>query len=108
MRFTVAPPGAVLSPPAPVPQPRLAPLGKRWKAYTGPGVYEVVRAVTADGEWLFQRFADGTWAAGHLPTETQVKDRLRSLEACRAYAGSGEAKQDLERLQAEGKGDGDA
>lgn len=103
MQFTVAPPGTPLRPPAPKPQPRLVRLGKVWRAYTRPGRYEPVKAVTADGEWLFARFDDGTWAAGHLPTTTQVKDGLRSLAACRAYAASAKAPADLERIQADAK-----
>ncbi len=100
MSFTVAPPGAVLPPPPARPASRLAPLGRTWKSWTSPGVREVVKAVTADGEWLFERAADGTWSAGHLPTRTEVKKGIRSLRACRAYAGSGRAAADLELTRA--------
>jgi hypothetical protein len=102
MTFTMAAPGTVLSPPRP-PQARLPRLGKVWKEYTPSGFYEPVKAVTEDGEWLFVRAADGTWSAGHLPTETVVRAGRRSLGACRTYVGSGEALEDLERIQAEGK-----
>jgi hypothetical protein len=67
-------------------------------------VFEPVKAVTADGAWLFVRAEDGTWAAGHLPTETEVRGPLRSLAACRAYVGSGEAWADLEVLLAHKQG----
>jgi hypothetical protein len=100
MTFTIA--GAAPRVAVSKPAPSLAPLGHVWKDYTSPGAYEVVKAVTDDGEWLFERAQDGTWAAGHLPTETVVKCRLRSLRACRAYAGSGEAQEDLERIHASG------
>lgn len=52
--------------------------------------------MTADGEWIFELAGDGTWSAGHLPTRTEVKNGLRSLPACRRYAGSGRAATDLE------------
>ena len=99
MKFAVAPHGAPLPKP-PARQPRLAPLGKKWRGYTAPSTYELVRALTADGEWLFERFADGTWGVGHVPTQTEVKGSLRSPTACRAYVGSGKARADLERIQA--------
>lgn len=107
MTFTVAP-RRTPSPVAPKPKPSLAPLGHVWKDYTSPGVYEVVKAVTADSEWLFERAEDGTWNAGHLPTETVVKAGLRTLRACRVYAGSGKAATDLERIQAHERGEHDA
>jgi hypothetical protein len=105
MTFTIAEPAAP-RPAASKPAPSLAPLGKLWKDYTSPSVYEVVKAVTEDGQWLFERAQDGTWDTGHLPTETVVKCRLRSLRACRVYAGSGKAQEDLERIQAESKENG--
>lgn len=103
--FTMAAPGTALSPPR-APQPRLPRLGKAWREYTGPGVREVVKAVTADGQWLFVRAADGTWSTGHLPTETVVRAGRRSLGSCRTYVGSGKALEDLERIQAEGRENG--
>jgi hypothetical protein len=102
MTFTTASPGAGL-PPAPPQQPSLPRLGRAWKAYTGPGVYEVVKAVTADGQWLFVRAADGTWSTGHLPSETVVRAGRRSLGSCRAYVGSGQALEDLEQIRAAGQ-----
>ena len=104
---------ALAAPSAPRPLPArpkspLAVLGKFWKGCTSPGVYEVVKAVTADGEWLFVRAADGTWSTGHLPTETVVKTGLRTLRACRLYAGSGKAGADLERIQAHNDSEGTA
>lgn len=102
MTFTIIEPGTVIDPPAP-PRTSLPRLGKVWKDYTSPGVYEVVKAVTADGEWLFEKAQDGTWDAGHLPTETVVKAGLRSLRACRSYVGSGRAREDLGRIQAAGR-----
>lgn len=99
MTFTMAPPAPRPLPPKP--KTRLTPLGKFWKGYTSPGVYEVVKAVTANSQWLFEREPGGTWSAGHLPTETVVKTGLRSMPACRAYAASGKAQADLEHLQAE-------
>ena len=98
--FTLAAPSAPRPLPA-RPKSPLAALGKFWKDCTSPGVYEVVKAVTDDGEWLFVRAADGTWSAGHLPTETEVKAGLRTLRACRLYAGSGKAAADLRQLQPE-------
>lgn len=106
MTFTMDPPAALA---APALKPKglvLAPLGKPWKDYTAPGVYEVVKAVTRDGEWLFERAADGTWKVGHLPTETVVRTGRRSLRACRVYVGSGKARADLDRLLSEEKGNG--
>lgn len=108
MRFAVAAPGTPLTPAAPKPKPTgrsVAALGKFWRGWTSPGVYEVIKAVTADGAWLFERAADGTWAAGHLPTEIVVKTGLGTLPACRAYAGSGKAQKDLVRLQAHQRGE---
>lgn len=100
MSFTVAPPGAVLSPPPPASaRPGLAPLGKFWRTQTRPGRWEVSKAVTADGEWLFELADGGTWSAGHLPTETVVKTGLRTLRACRRYAGDGRAAAELERIR---------
>jgi hypothetical protein len=98
--FTLAAPAAPPSLPPAQPKTPLAPLGKRWKGYTAPGVYEVVKAVTVDGEWLFARAADVTWSTGHLPTETEVRTGFRTLRACRLYAGSGGAAADLKRIQA--------
>ncbi len=103
--FIMAAPSAP-RPPARKPKAPLARLGMFWKDCTSPGVYEVIKAVTADGEWLFERAADGTWNAGHLPTETVVKTGLRTLRTCRAYAGSGKARADLERLQANDSNEG--
>jgi hypothetical protein len=103
--FTIAAPSA----PRPAPRKPKAPaarLGKFWRGWTSPDVYEVIKAVTADGEWLFARTGGGTWSTGHLPTETEVKAGLRDLPACRAYAGSGRAREDLERMQAETKENG--
>lgn len=100
MGFTVASRGTALQPTPARPKAALAPLGKSWKGWTAPGVREVVKAVTADGKWLFERAQDGTWATGYLPTKTVVKERLRSLPACRRYAGSGKAREDLKRIQA--------
>jgi hypothetical protein len=97
--FTLAAPSAPRPLPA-RPKSPLAVLGKRWKDYSSPGVYEVVKAVTDDGEWLFVRAADGTWSTGHLPTETVVRTGLRTLRACRLYAGSGKAVADLKDIQA--------
>jgi hypothetical protein len=107
MTFMLAVPGAVLPPAAAKPKPKrpVAALGMLWKDYTSPGVYEVVKAVTADSEWLFERAEDGTWETGHLPTETVVKTGLRSLPACRAYAGSGRARADLKQIQAHERGE---
>jgi hypothetical protein len=102
MRFSVAERGTALPPPSvqPLKLPRLAHV---WKNWTSPGVWGPVKAVTADAEWLFVRAEDGTWAVGHLPTETEVKDGLRSPRACRLYVGEGSAQADLDRIQAEGR-----
>jgi hypothetical protein len=99
MQFTVMPRGTSFPPPPPQPKAPLARLGKRWRGQTRPGTWEVTRAVTADGEWLFELHEDG-WRTGHLPTRTEVKDGLRSLQACRRYAGSGKALEDLKKIQA--------
>lgn len=103
MTFTMAAPGAIF-PPSPR-QPKLPRLGKVWRGWTSPSVYEPVKAVTADSEWLFERSEDGTWAAGHLPTETVVKVGFRSLRACRAYVADGGAQADLARIQAHDRGE---
>lgn len=100
--FTLAASGAVPCPPR-KPKAFLALLGKVWKDWTSPGCYEPVKAVTADGAWLFERAQDGTWAAGHLPRRAELKAGLRSLRACRLYAGSGRAQADLDRLLTEKK-----
>lgn len=108
MGFTMASPAEFTALTAPGParsRNLLPPLGKTWKGYTSPGVYERVKAVTADGEWLFARAADGTWSAGHLPTKTELKAGLRDLAAARRYAGTGKARADLERVQAHQRGD---
>lgn len=105
MTFTIIEPGTVIDPPAPA-QTSLPRLGKVWRAYTSPSCYEPVKAVTEDGQWLFERAQDGTWDAGHLPTETVVKAGLRTLRACRVYAGSGKAAADLGRIKAAVKGEG--
>jgi hypothetical protein len=99
VRFTVTSPVAPLVPVAPRPASPLASLGRFWRGETSPGVYEVTKAVTADGEWIFERQPDGTWSTGHLPTKTVVKPGLRSLPACRRYAGTGKAQADLEQMK---------
>jgi hypothetical protein len=104
--FTMAAPGAGL-PPARKPKARAVPLGEFERGWTSLGVYEVIRAATADGLWLFERSADGTWETGHLPTKTVVKVALQDLPACRAHVRSGKALADLERIQAERKENGD-
>ena len=93
MTFAVAAPGTPL-PPASKPKPSLAPLKpsrSRWYR------------VTSDEVWAFERLEDAgtTWTAAHLPSKTIVCDYLGSLGQCRAYVASGEAKEDLERIQAE-------
>lgn len=97
MRFTVAPPGAPLPPQAPA-APKLPRLGKIWKDRAADGAYRVVKAVTADGEWLFA-LLDGQWHVGHLPTKTEVRGGFKTLAACRRYAASGKARADLDRIQ---------
>lgn len=104
MGFSIADRGAPPPAPAGRPQPRLALLGHTWKDYTETGFYEPVKAVTRDGGWIFERQPGGTWKAGHLPSETAVKDGLRSLEACRRYVAGGGAQNDLDRLLAEDEG----
>lgn len=105
MTFTMSTSGAALPPGRKLKAP-LAPLGKVWKDWTVPGCWEPVKAVTTDGEWLFERAEDGTWNTGHLPTETEVKAGRRTLRACRAYVASGAAQGDLNRIQTEGKENG--
>jgi hypothetical protein len=60
-------------------------------------------AETPDGEWGMDRMEDtGTsWEVTHKPTRTAVCDYLGSLRQCRTYVGSGEALEDLKRIQAE-------
>jgi hypothetical protein len=55
--------------------------------------------VTADGEWLMTREEDdaSTWVVAHLPERKVIADCLGSLADCRAYIGSGQAAEDLER-----------
>jgi len=59
-------------------------------------------AETTDGEWGMDRLEDAatTWEVAHKPTKTVVCDYLGSLRQCRIYVASGEARQDLERIQA--------
>lgn len=76
-----------------------APIAKFWKGYTSPGVYEVTQAVTAGGEWLCERLAEGNWGVGHLPTKTEVRTGFRTLRAARVYA-AGDARADFEKLAA--------
>jgi hypothetical protein len=78
------------------PTSQLPALGKIWRNQIRPGTWEAVQAITGDGEWLFERHGR-TWSAGHYPTRTALKTGLRSLRACRAYVGTGEARADLER-----------
>jgi hypothetical protein len=56
--------------------------------------------VTKDGEWGFAREEDETtsWTVRHLHTKTVVAEFLGSLRQCRAYVGSGEALEDLQKL----------
>jgi hypothetical protein len=98
MAFTVLPRGTA-HPAPPVEPVKLPRLGKVWREETRPGCWETVQAATEDGEWLFER-QGSTWAAGHLPSKTALKNRLGSLRACRLYVGSGDALADLERIQA--------
>jgi hypothetical protein len=84
---------------APPAQP--ARLGKIWKDYITPGVYEPVQAVTADGEWLIERMEDATWFVGHLPTQTEVKGQFKSLRAARVYIARGDARTDYDAITAE-------
>jgi hypothetical protein len=85
------------------PGSQLPPLGKTWREETSHGTWEAVQAVTADGEWLFER-EGRTWSVGHLPTRTVVKTGLRSVRACRVYVGSGQARADLEKATGTGAG----
>jgi hypothetical protein len=78
-----------------------------WKE-TRDGLYQPVKAVTADSQWLFELGEDGAWECGHLPTSTVVERGLRSLHACRVYADSGKAREDLGRVQAHERGEHDA
>lgn len=70
------------------------------------GRRECWSAVTKDKEWAFAREEDGTtsWTVRHLPTKTVVMDFLGSLRQCRAYVGSGEAREDLERMKGDASG----
>ena len=108
--FTLAPRGAAF--PAPVREPKpagplaSAPIGKSKRDYTASGSYEIVRAMTADGQWLFEMAEDGTWSVGHVPTETVVKTGPRTLRACRVYVGSGKAAAELKRIQDKENGNG--
>lgn len=64
---------------------------------------------TADGEWLMERSEDDgtTWLVAHQPDRTVVADYLGSLVSCRLYIGSGQAREDFERIRAAAKGEGD-
>jgi hypothetical protein len=88
--FTIAAPGA----PRPRTRKRKIPLTPVEKTRTG--------AKTLDGEWGMEHFEDDgtTWNVVHLPTKTVVADFLGSLTQCRRYTGSGEAADDLKRIQA--------
>jgi hypothetical protein len=98
MTFTMAVPGASVPPPR-RPAVLLAPLapGSGWCRRT------------KDGIWAFAREEDSTtsWTVRHLPTKTVTENSFGSLRQCRAYVGSGEAQEDLERIQAEGEENGD-
>jgi hypothetical protein len=89
--FTMSAPAAP-RPPAPKQKAVLAPV----KSLHGWSVE------TTDGTWAFAREEDEgtTWTVRHLPTGTVVADFLGSLRQCRAYVGSGDAQDALERLQA--------
>ena len=102
MRFTVVPAAGVglLIGQHRDPEPPLAPLGK---TRTQDGV--ITGAVTRDGEWVFERQEDGTWAAGHLLSKTVVRAGLPSLPACQAYVASGAARADLELATKENRGE---
>lgn len=105
MTFTLAAPGANCPPPR-RPKPPLAPLGYV-KKIPGRNGLEVWAALTADEQWMCERQDDDgtTWSVGHMPSKTVVTSCLGSLTQCRAYIASGEALADLERLQADGKGE---
>jgi hypothetical protein len=81
----------------------LAPLGDKTMLPTRGGKLQCWSATTKDGEWVFAREEDETtsWTVRSLPTKTVVAEFLGSLRQCRAYVGSGEAQEDLERIQAE-------
>jgi hypothetical protein len=96
MTFTLAAPGA----PRPRTRKRKIPLAPVEKTRTG--------AKTLDGEWGMDRLEDTgtTWEVVHLPTKTVVAEFLSSVTQCRQYIGTGEAAQDLKRIQAAAKGEG--
>lgn len=99
MQFTVADRSA----PAPAPartRPQAPKLGRFRKAYTRPGRYEVVWALTRDGEWLFILCQDGTWDAVSMTAEAVVREGLRSLAACRAWTVTAGAREALDRITA--------
>ena len=108
MRVTVAPPGTVL-PLTRKPKTHLAPVVKT-RMLRGRRGLECWGAQTTDGVWGMDRLEDTgtTWEVVNKPTETVVCDYLGSLRQCRAYVGSGEAQEDLDRIQAEGKENGNA
>ena len=106
--FTMAAPGEIFPRPSAQPDVPPAPLWKTRRDWTSLSVYEVVEAVTTDGEWMCELADDGTWTVGHLPTKTVVKPRLRSRGASRAYVASGKARADLDRIQAEAATKGEA
>jgi len=83
----------------------LAPVSKTLLPSRG-GRRQCWAATTTDGIWAFAREEDGTtsWTVRHLPTKTVVTGCLGSLRQCRAYVGSGEAREDLERMNGDGSG----
>jgi hypothetical protein len=102
MQFSLAAPGAALSPPRQ--RARLPRLEKVRRDWTSPSVYEPVEAVLEGGEWIFDRVTDGTWTA-RMPGRAPVKGSLRSMSACRTYVNSGRAAADLNRAQSHDRGE---
>jgi hypothetical protein len=79
----------------------LAPVDKT-RILRGRRGLETWGAQTKDGTWGMDRLEDTgtTWQVVHRATKTVVADFLGSLRQCRAYVGSGEAQEDLERIRA--------
>jgi len=94
--FTMSAPAAS-RPQAPKPKVTLAPVRKT--RMVGGVCWG---AETTDGEWGMDRLEDTgtTWEVTHKPTRKVVADFLGSLHQCRAYVGSGDAQDALERLRA--------
>lgn len=86
----------------------LAPVDKQMLPSRG-GRRQCWAAQTKDGTWAFAREEDETtsWTVTHLPTRTVMDSCVGTLTDCRAYVATGQAQEDLERIQVEAAKNGE-